>query len=58
MDFQSVEQAIEVLVNSKEDSAVYEEALEYCIENAPPDLRESLYSLYRQHFYDVEPLSH
>lgn len=54
MHFQSLEQALDFLMHSEKNSVAYQEALEYCVENAPSDLRESLYSLYRSAFYGAD----
>ncbi|OGQ96975.1 MAG: hypothetical protein A2521_11615 [Deltaproteobacteria bacterium RIFOXYD12_FULL_57_12] len=49
MEFKSFEEALEVCMNAADNSPQQVAAMIYCLENAPPELRELLLSLNKNH---------
>lgn len=53
MEFASFEEALHVCMTAEENSQEQDAALEYCMLNAPPDLKKKL-----QHYFEHRPVHH
>lgn len=49
MEFTSFEEALQICLESKEGSEEQDAALLYCLENAPPKLKEMLRARFESH---------
>ena len=49
MEYESFEKALEICMQAEEGSEAQLEALFYCLDNAPPELKEMLQEQHRRH---------